>query len=136
MKTTGRELIDALEQVSVLEWYRYSRYEQCVSIPTSATVAWRFDSNRTSNERAAKVVEVIQSVINTAAGIEWCLNYTGRNWVLAPAKVIQLEETGRFGNDGEVNKHIAQHDPMFFTRAHNDLLRISNAFGSLIFDGY
>jgi hypothetical protein len=65
--------------------------------------------------------------LDAVANIEWSLKYTGRNWVLAPIKVIQLEESGRFRTDGEVNRHIAQEEPDFFTKAHVDLVEIANA---------
>lgn len=123
MKPTGRELIDVLERIASLEWYRYSKYDSA----TSAGVVWRFDSNRTNSEQAIQIIEAIQSALDAVANIEWSLKYTGRNWVLAPIKVIQLEESGRFRTDGEVNNHIAQEEPDFFIKAHVDLVEIAKA---------
>jgi hypothetical protein len=90
MKPTGRELIDVLERIAALEWYRYSKYDSA----TSAAVVWRFDSNQANSEQVLQVIEVIRSALDAVANIEWSLKYTGRNWVLAPSKVIQLEESG------------------------------------------
>lgn len=127
MKTTGAELIDILERIAVLEWYGYSRYERGGKKPTSAGVVWRFDSNRTNNEQVIQIIEMIRSALIDAANIEWGLKYTGRNWVLAPTKIFQLEESGEFKNDGEVDSYIVKNDPDFFTKAHEDLIKISNA---------
>jgi hypothetical protein len=123
MKPTGRELIDVLERIAALEWYRYPKYDSA----TSASVVWRFDSNQTKSEQIVQIIEEIRSALNVVVNNEWSLKYTGRNWVLAPVKVVQLEESGRFRTDGEVNSHIAQEEPDFFTKAHVDLVEIASA---------
>jgi hypothetical protein len=127
MKTPGRELIDALEKVAFLEWYRHPMGGQNADNFKSITVVWRFDKNRTSEEQAALIAEKIQSAIDTVARFDWVLRYSGRNWVLSPAKVVSLEKSGRFRMDVEIYIYINQEEPDFFNRMYPDLVKISDA---------
>ena len=100
----------------------------CSFDPISATVVWRFDFTRMADEQADQIIATIQSILGEKKRHRWSLRFIGRNWVLSPLRVMQLEDSGRFRTDKEVNNYIAQEDADFFKMAHVDLVEISNAF--------
>ncbi|WP_147305225.1 hypothetical protein [Alkalilimnicola ehrlichii] len=128
MKPTGRELIDVLEKAAVLEWFRYPRSSLDEGSVTPPVVVWRFDSTKTSVEQIQHVIATIQSVLAAFVGnVAWSLKNTGRNWVLLPTRVRELEESGQFRTDGEVLDYLRQEDPFFGKEAHHDLVEIAGA---------
>ncbi len=54
------------------------------------------------------------------ATIAWALEFSGRNWVLHTEKASQLEKSGRFRTDGEINNYIFQEEPELFMKAQED----------------
>lgn len=124
MTSTGRELIDVLERVSTVEWFRYTNIDpdSDASIPV---VVWRF-GDATSGDDVKKIVTLLFSVISRSSpDVEWTLSQCGQNWVLAPSQVHSLEQSGVFRTDGEVMEFLAKREPGLASRAHNSLLRIA-----------
>jgi hypothetical protein len=126
MKITGREVIDILERIAVLEWFRYSRFgvsEDSVSPPV---VTWRFDMNATSYTKANHIIEIMKSVLaNDTSKMKWTLKNSGRNWVLLPTELSELEDSGSFRTDGELLAHMTRERPTFFINAFDDIVMIA-----------
>lgn len=127
MRATGREVIDVLEKVIDLDWFRYARAEtDGVTTPAPITV-WRFKSADTADELADRVVEALRSVLDGFSGnVHWTLRFSGRNWALVPTSVQELEDSGRFRTDGELLDHFRRDDPGLGRKAHEDLAAIAD----------
>lgn len=126
MKPTGREVIDVLEKAVGLEWFRYARAEVDCTTTTAPITVWRFNSTQIGAERADGAVRALRSVLDEFSGnVSWSLEPSGKNWVLVPAQVQQLESGGNFRTDGEVLKHLRAQDPSLGRRAHEDLAAIA-----------
>jgi hypothetical protein len=126
MKITGSEVIDVLERAVDLEWFRYARADVDGTTTTAPITVWRFNTSGVGAERAGRVIRVLCSVLDEFSGnVPWSLEFSGRNWVLVPAQVHQLESSGNFRTDGEVLNHLRTQDPTLGRRAHEDLAAIA-----------
>jgi hypothetical protein len=122
MRTTGREIIDVLEKVADLDWFRYTRIGSDGTTTHAPITVWRFTTTDTDNEAAEQIVSALRSVLDGFSGhMSWSLKFTGRNWVLLPTHVQDLEDSGRFRTDGELLDHLLREDPGLATRAAEDL---------------
>jgi hypothetical protein len=122
MSPTGREIIDVLEKVVDLEWFRYTRAEgidpASMSVPITV---WRFNST-VGAEKVDQVVDTLRSVLAGFSGnVQWSLNYSGRNWVLQPTQVQQLEDAATFKTHGDLLDSLRSQDPKLGPQAHEDL---------------
>src|SRR5687768_11800911 len=103
MRPTGGEVIDVLEKAADLEWFRYTCAEADRDATTAPITVWRFNSTGTDAETPDRVIRALRSVLDEFSGnVPWSLKFTGRNWVLRPTQVQQLEDAGNFRTDGEV----------------------------------
>jgi hypothetical protein len=133
MKPTGREVIDILEKVVRLEWFRYARAEVDCATTTAPITVWRFSSTDTSEGRADRVVRALRSVLDGFSGnVPWSLKLSGSNWVLLPTQVQQLEDGGNFRTDGEILEHLRTKEPALGRRAHEDLAAIAAELARLL----
>jgi hypothetical protein len=126
MNPTGREIIDVLEKVVDLEWFRYTRAEGID--PTSLSVpitVWRFNSTPVA-EKVDHVVCALRSVLAGFSGnVQWSFKLSGRNWVLQPMQVQQLEDAGIFRTHGDLLDSLRSQDPKLGHQAHEDLRAIA-----------
>ena len=53
------------------------------------------------------------------------LNRSGRNWVLQPTQVQQLEDAGTFRTDGELLDSLRRQDPKLGPQAQEDMRAIA-----------
>jgi hypothetical protein len=127
LRTTGREIIDVLEKVADLDWFRYTRAGPDGTATHAPITVWRFKKTDSGDEVAGQVASALRSVLDGFSGhMSWSLTFTGRNWVLQPAHVQDLEGSGRFRTDGELLDHLLREDPGLATKAAEDLEAIAH----------
>jgi hypothetical protein len=127
MSATGREVIDVIEKVVDLEWFRYARAETDGATTSVPVTVWRFKSAETADEMANRVVHALRSVLSGLRGnVSWSLKFSGRNWVLLPTQVQELEDSGRFRTDGELMDYLRREFPDLSRQAYEDLAAISH----------
>lgn len=128
MRATGREVIDVLEEVIDLDWFRYARAEADSATTHAPITVWRFKSTDAADELPNRVVAALRSVLNGFSGnVPWTLTFSERNWVLLPIEVQELEDSGRFRTDGELLDHLRRESPGLGRKAHEDLVAIAEA---------
>lgn len=132
MSATGREVIDVLESHGELEWFRYTRIAAASHIPVTV---WRFKSSDTSNEAEQHVITSLRETLaHFHGGTNWALFFSGRNWVLAPRQLRDLEESGQFRTDSDVIEHLLKANPSLSQIASQDLVAIAIDFARRLRD--
>lgn len=127
MRATGREVIDVIERTVDLDWFRYTRAPQDDVAAPAPITAWRFRSTSGTDEPSERVVEALSAVLDRFSGnTHWTLRFSGRNWVLLPTQVQELEDSGRFRTDGDILNYLQQQNPGFGLKAHEDLVVIAD----------
>ncbi|MCB4363293.1 hypothetical protein KIH07_06070 [Hydrogenophaga taeniospiralis] len=127
MKATGREVIDVIEKVIDLEWFRYGRAEADGVTTHVPITVWRFKSAGAADEVANRIINALRFVLNAFSGnVHWTLRFSERNWVLLPTQVQELENSGRFRTDGDLMDHLYREDPSLGRKAHEDLAAIAD----------
>lgn len=131
MRATGREVIDVLENVIDLDWFRYAPAETGGATAYAPITVWRFQFQDTAS--ANHVIQALRSVLDGFSGnVPWSLKVSGRNWVLLPKQVQELEDSGRFRTDGELLDYLRAEDPDLGRRAHEDLAAIADGLARLL----
>jgi hypothetical protein len=108
------ELIERVRSVTDLEFFRVPAEPGRSELPL---LIWRY----AKKEGAVTLIPQISAIIESAIQhqrVEWQFRYSGRNWVLAPKRFHELEESGRFRQYPEILRHLESTDP--------DLTRLSN----------
>jgi hypothetical protein len=127
MKATGREVVDVIETIVQLDWFRYVRVDSDhtpVSVPVTV---WRFKSADAADQPGNRVIQALRFVLDgLSSSVPWSLTFSGRNWVLSPRQVQELEDSGRFKTDGELLQHLRTEFPELGQRASDDLVKIAN----------
>lgn len=127
MKSAGREIIDVLEKAVEVDWFRCAGFGFDEVASNTVFVVWRFKIADGADELANRVVQALRSVLGGFSGnMSWMLKQSGRNWVLLPTRLQELEESGRFGTDGELLDHLRREEPSFGRKAHEDLSAIAD----------
>ena len=133
MNPTGRELINELELISHLDWYRYSRTTGDKGAIYAASLVWRFTSEEAESPTAKRIVETLHQVVKDFSGnVSWSLRFQGRNWVLAPAMLFEIEDSKRFRTDIEVLHHLQELDPNLGVKTVADIAAIAIRFKQMM----
>ena len=132
---TGSEFIDVLEKFSTLEWYRLSTRKGFeVDCPINV---WRFDFKKTDPEWADQIIFTLHAVLKDFSGnVDWTLEKPefsvegrpGRNWVLSPTRLKEMDYSGKFSSFVEARSQLYQDDPSLGPQAYEDLDKISKEF--------
>ncbi|WCM86432.1 hypothetical protein [Acidovorax sp. NCPPB 3576] len=107
MKGFGRGVIDALEGVAKLEWFRYPvlKPEQIGFVLPVAV--WRFDKNTVDDHLENRLISCLASLLDSYKGdFPWSLSKVGRNWILQPLLIKKLQDSGAFKNEEEIRNHV------------------------------
>ncbi|MBX3162516.1 MAG: hypothetical protein KF773_41520 [Deltaproteobacteria bacterium] len=124
MNISGRELIDALEKVAPLEWYRFPSLE-AGDLTKAPLVVWRFDPSVPA-ERVGHLISVLRSIVDRHEDTQWILQFSGRNWALKPSRLQELFDSGRFQVDVEARIHLQENDPDYCRLANSSLAKIAS----------
>jgi len=126
MSATGREVVDILEKAGALEWFRYTKVIDNTQIPVTV---WRFKSSDTFDEAEQLIIRALRQALDHLSGnTSWSLVFSGRNWVLAPKVLRDLEDSGQFRTDGEVIEYLRRTNPSLGQTASSDLVAIAIDF--------
>ena len=119
---TGREIIDVLERFSKLSWFRYSASNDPIQLKYPPVNVWRYDTDLMVNEDIKLVENMICDAVSSFQGnVIWVVFFSGRNWVLVPKRVKDLEDDGKYSVDTELLTILARDDPDFGLKANDDL---------------
>jgi hypothetical protein len=113
---TGLEIIEFLQTLGELEWARCSaiNYNQDLSNPPFTV--WRY------KKRAQELESLIVKAVKSFRGnVDWKIEFTGRNWVIAPKRLQQFQDERGYKRDVEALKVLAQEDPEFGRLANYDV---------------
>lgn len=133
----GREIIDVLARAADLDWFRYPRTESEESAIYAPVTVWRFTSTHTSNEQSEHVISALRAVLDSFSGnVSWSLTLSGRNWVLLPTRVKELEDSRQFRTDGELLDYLLREEPGLGPKAHEDLAAIADALAKRLSIGH
>lgn len=125
MKNPGKEVIDVIEKITSLDWFRCTGFGFDEVSANTIVVVWRFKSID-PNELTERIICSLRLVLQQFAGnLSWSLKFTGRNWVLRPTEVQELEDSERFRTDGELLAHLRSKHPDLGRRACEDLAAIA-----------
>jgi len=119
---TGREITDVLERFFVLEWFRNAVSKVIEQYNYPPVIVWRYDAEAMKPEDIKRAENMIITAVKTFQGnVSWVLYFSGRNWVLLPKRVKDLEDSGAFLSDTEIITELGASDPSFGVEANNDL---------------
>ena len=122
---TGREVIDVLESVTDLDWFRYARADADGVTTYAPITVWRFKSPDTPP--ANRLIRSLRVVLDGFSGkVLWSLKFSGRNWMLLPKQAQELEDSGRFRTDCELLDHLRAEAPDLGPKALEDLVAIAD----------
>lgn len=119
---TGREVIDVLESFFVLEWFRSAVSKSTRDYNYPPVIVWRYAAHSMRQEDITKAEEKVVTAVKAFQGdVDWVVYFSGKNWVLLPARVKELEDSGLYLSDSEIVAELGEMDPEFGVRANNDL---------------
>ncbi|GKS73788.1 hypothetical protein AVME950_02850 [Acidovorax sp. SUPP950] len=126
MKDFGRGVINALEGVAKLEWFRYPvlKPEQIGFVLPIAV--WRFDKNTVDDYLENRLISCLTSLLENYNGnFPWSLSEVGRNWILQPLLIKKLQDSGAFKNEEEVRNHVLNFHSNVMAQAFDDYKAIA-----------
>lgn len=119
---TGREIIDVLERFFVLEWFRNAVSKVIEEYNYPPIIVWRYAAESMKSEDIKRAEEMVMTAVKTFQGnVAWVLYFSGKNWVLLPKQVKELEDSGSYRSDSEIITELGESDPDFGVSANNDL---------------
>ncbi|MFG2139615.1 hypothetical protein [Streptomyces sp. NPDC048650] len=120
LNVTGQQILTALSLFKPVEWIRTSSGHHPVEgYAQSPHVAWRFTGG--SNTETARVIATL--VDDTPTEEEWTFDYSAKNWLLAPSRVLNECATSN-ASFRKVVTQITLSDSKFCERANRDLASI------------
>ena len=117
----GRELLDALRSVVELEYWAAPHTTNPSRAPL---VVWRYVQLDGIEQLASEATQIVERVLANRS-VQWELRKVGRNWLLAPKKFLDLEDSGGFRTYPEVLEYLENSDPKFGEIANADLCEIT-----------
>jgi len=124
-KGPAMELLDAIRSVADVEFFRAPYATSTSELPL---LVWRYANKGVPERLIAAIHEIIESAIK-GRRVEWLLRYVGRNWVLAPKRFVELEDSNAFRLYPEILRHLERTDPNFTQLSNVDLQEISRQVG-------
>jgi hypothetical protein len=119
--TPSARFIQALQQAAELEWYRYTDKATGRLQFVPPLLVWRYRKDE------PRLDEALQTTVDSFRGrVKWLFELQGRNWVLAPDRLIQLQQERRLPTDSVAVRTLAEEDPSFSEAALMDLDEITN----------
>ncbi|WP_407552405.1 hypothetical protein QOM21_21640 [Streptomyces sp. Pv4-95] len=120
MSVTGQQILKTLSLFDPIEWIRTSSGRNPVEGYTqSPHVAWRFADG--GDVEIARLIETL--VRNSPTENDWTLDYSARNWLLAPSRVLNECSSDNISFRQAVMR-ITLSDPDFCELANSDLALI------------
>ncbi|MFD5326619.1 DUF6531 domain-containing protein [Streptomyces sp. NPDC127092] len=128
MSARGRLVGETLSRLGPLRWFRLSAGRHPLydyyQVPY---VGWRFDAPR------IEYLQLIEQAVRaTPTAVEWSLDTTRRNWLLAPSVLLEDNETDGTPAAFDERVNLAMRDQDFCIRALGDLDAIIQTLQDLI----
>ncbi|ANJ67312.1 hypothetical protein A9404_07875 [Halothiobacillus diazotrophicus] len=134
---TGREVIDVLERFFVLEWFRVAVSKSTRDYNYPPVMAWRYAVHSMKREDITEAEEKVATAVRAFQGkVDWVVWFSGKNWVLLPARVKELEDSGLYLSDSEIVAYLGEMDPEFGVRANNDLPMLAKFMSEYLMKNY
>lgn len=134
MTKVGSEIIDVIQKFAALEWGRCSLVDSSKEIDDIPLSVWRFNFQKTDAQLADQIILTLQSILRDfSSNVNWTFEKPefsvegrpGRNWVLIPTRLKEMDDSGRFRTDVEARIQLYNDDPSFGSRAYEDLVKIA-----------
>lgn len=126
MKDFGRGVIDALEGVAKLEWFRYPVLKPEHIGFVLPIAVWRFDKNTVDDHLENRLISCLFSLLDSyKSDCPWSLSEVGRNWVLQPLLIKKLQDSGAFKNEEEIRNHVLNFHSNLMAQAFYDYKAIA-----------
>lgn len=119
---TGFEIIDVLKTWGELEWVRCKAADgkdERLSRPPFSV--WRYKQRHPELESS-----IVKAVESFQGNVEWEIKFTGKNWVIAPQRLHEIQEVRGYRTDGEALRALAKEDPEFGKQANYDVPALAN----------
>jgi hypothetical protein len=115
------KFVALLAQSGELEWYRYlgGATEDGRGIPP--LVVWRFAQRDQRFEQ-----KLLRAVGSFHGAVAWSCERPGRNWVLTPTRVLELQQDLSLASDTAALTEISRVDPKFSLVALRDLRALTD----------
>jgi hypothetical protein len=117
---TGREIIDTLEKVFELEWYRYKTLDDPNQHIYPPIIVWRF-KDKDSSIRENFEISLNKAVKCFQGNVEWVFTSTHRNFALIPSLIVEMTNSGKFRTDTEIVSYLAENNPEYGKMANCDV---------------
>jgi hypothetical protein len=131
MDNPARELIEALHSAAELEFWRVPETNFVQRVPLTI---WRYAREAENRLHIDSVTELLTEACQNRR-ILWEIRppgKAGRNWVLAPKKFLEIEDSGRFRLFPEILDHLEEAEPDLGSAANADLRDIAGCFVSTL----
>lgn len=116
--TTGREIIDILEKISELEWYRYKTLNDPKQHIYPPIIVWRFKES----SKIEDLKNAIKKAVDCFQGnVEWVFKTTSKNFVLIPSMIEEMTNSGKYRTDTQIVSFLAENDPEYGKLANSDV---------------
>jgi hypothetical protein len=125
---TGREVMDVMQKFGELAWGKcggINGIEDNLKYPP--VIVWRFKESQPGLELTIK-----KAVESFKGNVEWEIQFTGRNWVIAPKRVREFQEQRGYRVDVESLSALANEEPDFGREANEDLPGLAEKIKKII----
>ncbi|MFJ3904326.1 hypothetical protein [Streptomyces sp. NPDC090025] len=131
MSTRARQTGETLSKLGPLKWFRLSADRHPLygyyQVPY---LGWRFETPTDENLRLIE-----QAVRSTPTSVEWGIDTSRRNWLLAPSTLLEGNHDDRAVGTFDERVNLAMRDQDFCVAALKDLDAIIRMLRSLIAAG-
>lgn len=117
----GLQLVQAFKLIAELEYWAAPHTSSASRPPF---VVWRLAHSEGAKLVDAEIADHVRNVIR-ARTLEWELRRTGKNWLLAPKRFLEIEDSRRFRLYSEALSYLERADPEFGIRANDELRMIA-----------
>ncbi|WP_259779842.1 hypothetical protein [Aestuariispira ectoiniformans] len=123
---TGREVIDVLQRYYSLSWYRCRNLSDSSQAKYPPVIVWRYNADEMESDELFLAEKAVQKAVFSYTGeVDWVLYFTGRNWVLVPKEVKEIEDSGEYRVDMEILIALGEKDPGFGVKENQDLVQLA-----------
>ncbi|MBR8826988.1 MAG: hypothetical protein DSM107014_03620 [Gomphosphaeria aponina SAG 52.96 = DSM 107014] len=113
---TGLEIMEVLQTLGELEWGRCRAVLHTQDLSDPPLTVWRYKKRNLQLESL-----IVQAVESFQGNVEWKIEFTGKNWVIAPKKLQEFQEERGYRRDVEALNALAKEEPEFGMKANLDV---------------
>ena len=124
MISVARQLIDSLQSRGDLAWYRYAGGFSDDGRATAPVVIWRF-----AGQTPGGLEESLSKITSSESRlVRWNFGFHGRNWVLLPSRVLEIQKNRDLPTDMAAVGALAEEDQSFCVASVHDFEAIVGEF--------